>query len=70
MEDIENVDVSKIEVTPEMIEAGEDALCSCDDAFSSKVDLEWIVTSVFLAMNNARGTHSQRLAAGHTRQGR
>lgn len=40
----------KIEITPEMILAGEEALCSCDDAFSVKSSLEWIVVSVFSAM--------------------
>ena len=43
-------DKHAIEITPAMIAAGEDALCLCDDTFSSKPDLGWVVTSVFRAM--------------------
>ncbi len=45
-----------IEVTPEMIEAGTDALCAVCDELSSKTEttLEWIVSSVYAAMVEAR----------------
>lgn len=41
-----------IRITPEMIEAGIEALCEADDRFIYKanVDLEQIVASVFSAM--------------------
>ena len=47
----------EIEITPEMIGAGADALSACCDELSSKLDstLEWIALSVFVAMDNARG---------------
>ena len=60
----ERRDVSEIEITPEMIEAGENALCSCDDAFSLKADLEWIATSVFLAMYTLSPTETKMSSTG------
>ena len=44
----------EIEITPEMIEASVEALCSCDDRFSSKPDVERIAVEVFEAMRNVQ----------------
>ena len=52
---IPDIELTDVEITPEMIEAGVDALCSCNDAFSSEPDAEYTARSVFEAMCRVRG---------------
>lgn len=65
-----NILLDEIEFTLEMIEAGENALYVCDDVFSPKVDLEWIVTSVFSAMCIAQGRRPRLIAGEHSPRAR
>ena len=46
-EGIANVDVSEIEITPEMIEAGTEAFCGYDSRFEGPED---VVAEIFQAM--------------------
>ena len=50
----ERRDTSQIEITPEMIEVGVDALCFCNGALSSDPDVEYTSRSVFEAMFKAQ----------------
>ena len=51
MEDTENVDVSEIEVTPEMVEAGASVLYGMELAFASE---EFWAERVYRAMASVR----------------
>ena len=67
MSDPKPNDCDDVEITPEMIEAGTTALCvSCDELSSkTEVTLEWIVSSVYAAMDSASGTTLRH--KGHSR---
>ena len=50
MEDTGNVDVSEIEITPEMIEVGVDCLHDIDLAWFGEADLERVLANAFKRM--------------------